>query len=69
MGRPFNEKFASVRWETNEEHLQAWKEGRTGVPIVDAAMRQCKVMGMSTCPHDASLKADAIQDGCTIALG
>ncbi|EIN10414.1 hypothetical protein PUNSTDRAFT_119399 [Punctularia strigosozonata HHB-11173 SS5] len=45
MGRPFNEKYADVRWETNEEHLQAWKEGRTGVPIVDAAMRQCRTMG------------------------
>ncbi|KAI1795162.1 DNA photolyase, FAD-binding/Cryptochrome [Ganoderma leucocontextum] len=45
MGRPFQEKYADVRWETNEEHLQAWKEGRTGVPIVDAAMRQANKMG------------------------
>lgn len=44
MGRPFQEKFADVRWET-DEHLQAWKEGRTGVPIVDAGMRQAKMMG------------------------
>lgn len=36
MGRPFSEKFANVKWETNEEHLQAWKDGKTGVPIVDA---------------------------------
>ncbi|KAI0092062.1 DNA photolyase [Irpex rosettiformis] len=45
MGRPFQEKFANVSWETNEEHLQAWKEGRTGVPIVDAGMRQANKMG------------------------
>ncbi|KAM5540439.1 hypothetical protein V8D89_005897 [Ganoderma adspersum] len=45
MGRPFQEKYADVRWETNEEHLQAWKEGRTGVPIVDAVMRQANTMG------------------------
>ncbi|TCD68221.1 hypothetical protein EIP91_011393 [Steccherinum ochraceum] len=45
MGRPFLEKFADVKWETNEEHLQAWKDGRTGVPIVDAAMRQANTMG------------------------
>ncbi|RPD67238.1 hypothetical protein L227DRAFT_538252 [Lentinus tigrinus ALCF2SS1-6] len=45
MGRPFQEKYADVRWETSEEHLQAWKDGRTGVPIVDAAMRQAKEMG------------------------
>lgn len=45
MGRPFQEKFANVSWEVNEEHLQAWKEGRTGVPIVDAGMRQVNTMG------------------------
>ncbi|KAH9943504.1 DNA photolyase, FAD-binding/Cryptochrome [Epithele typhae] len=45
MGRPFQEKYANVQWETNEDHLQAWKEGRTGVPIVDASMRQAREMG------------------------
>lgn len=45
MGRPFQEKFAHVSWETNEAHLQAWKDGRTGVPIVDAGMRQANKMG------------------------
>jgi deoxyribodipyrimidine photo-lyase len=45
MGRPFLEKFANVQWEVNEEKLNAWKDGRTGFPIVDAAMRQCKYMG------------------------
>ncbi|TFK55985.1 hypothetical protein OE88DRAFT_1622403 [Heliocybe sulcata] len=45
MGRPFQEKYANVIWEMNEEHLQAWKEGRTGVPIVDAGMRQLNTMG------------------------
>ncbi|KAH9951658.1 DNA photolyase [Amylocystis lapponica] len=47
MGRPFQEKFAGVRWEAEalENHLQAWKDGRTGVPIVDAAMRQGLAMG------------------------
>ena len=36
MGRPYLEKFADVKWENNEEHLEAWKKGKTGVPIVDA---------------------------------
>ncbi|KAG2141806.1 DNA photolyase, FAD-binding/Cryptochrome [Suillus bovinus] len=45
MGRPFQEKFADVKWEVNEKHLNAWKEGKTGIPIVDATMRQIKVMG------------------------
>lgn len=45
MGRPYQEKFADVKWETNEKHLKAWKEGMTGVPIVDAGMRQLNKMG------------------------
>ena len=28
------------RWRRDAKNLQAWKEGRTGVPIVDAGMRQ-----------------------------
>jgi deoxyribodipyrimidine photo-lyase len=28
------------RWRDDEEALQAWQEGRTGIPIVDAGMRQ-----------------------------
>lgn len=45
MGRPYQEKYADVKWETNQEHLNAWKEGRTGVPIVDAGIRQMNTMG------------------------
>ncbi|KAF8238795.1 hypothetical protein L208DRAFT_1240741 [Tricholoma matsutake] len=61
MGRPFQEKFASVVWEDHQapndtlhdvengckdgEILRKWKEGMTGVPIVDAAMRCIKEMG------------------------
>ena len=36
----FRPKFDALKWENNEEWLAAWKEGRTGYPIVDAAMRQ-----------------------------
>jgi deoxyribodipyrimidine photolyase len=36
MGRPFQEKYADIRWETNKEHFEAWKNGMTGYPIVDA---------------------------------
>jgi deoxyribodipyrimidine photo-lyase len=38
--KPLQERFADFPWTYNEEHLQAWKEGRTGYPIVDAAMRE-----------------------------
>lgn len=47
MGRPFLEKFADVQWEVNEDHLQKWKDGKTGYPIVDAAMRSCNARGKS----------------------
>ncbi|MCC6677207.1 MAG: deoxyribodipyrimidine photo-lyase [Phycisphaerales bacterium] len=40
MGRAFQPATERLRWSDNEEHLEAWKQGRTGVPIVDAGMRQ-----------------------------
>ncbi|ODN84202.1 hypothetical protein L202_00201 [Cryptococcus amylolentus CBS 6039] len=45
MGRPFQEKLADVQWETSESNLQAWKDGKTGYPIVDAAMRALNARG------------------------
>jgi deoxyribodipyrimidine photo-lyase len=47
MGRPFHEKYAGVIWEDESEReaFTRWQEGRTGVPIVDAAMRCLKEMG------------------------
>lgn len=40
MHRAFNLTTEKIRWADNPGHLKAWQEGRTGVPIVDAAMRQ-----------------------------
>lgn len=40
---PLHEKFAAMPWRPLREHasdLIAWQRGRTGVPIVDAGMRQ-----------------------------
>lgn len=36
----FNTKFDKFPWQQNQEHLQAWQKGNTGVPIVDAGMRE-----------------------------
>ncbi|MGH2415766.1 MAG: FAD-binding domain-containing protein, partial [Microcystaceae cyanobacterium] len=41
----FRAPFKNFPWENNEEHFQAWCEGRTGYPIVDAAMRQINELG------------------------
>ncbi len=35
----FNEKYKDLKWEGKEAHFQAWCEGQTGYPIIDAAMR------------------------------
>lgn len=40
MHRAFKPETERIRWSDNEAHFEAWKEGRTGVPIVDAAQRQ-----------------------------
>ena len=31
-----------IEWVDDEDHLQAWKDGETGYPIVDAGMRQLR---------------------------
>lgn len=38
--RAFQPATEAIEWNDNEAHFQAWCEGRTGVPIVDAGMRQ-----------------------------
>jgi len=35
-----NPRFANFNWAENAEHLRAWQRGRTGVPVVDAGMRE-----------------------------
>ncbi|MGZ9220908.1 MAG: cryptochrome/photolyase family protein [Anaerolineales bacterium] len=41
----FNRSLASIQWRNNEDEFEAWKEGRTGVPVMDAGMRQLKETG------------------------
>ena len=40
MNLPQNMKFDFVHWEDDEEGWKKWCEGKTGVPWVDAGMRQ-----------------------------
>lgn len=42
---PFKRELADLQWQTHPQHWQAWCVGRTGVPIVDAAMRQLNATG------------------------
>ncbi|MDQ1146650.1 deoxyribodipyrimidine photo-lyase [Bacillus sp. SORGH_AS 510] len=37
---PLRKEFAFFPWEEREDEWAAWKEGRTGYPIIDAGMRE-----------------------------
>jgi len=39
----FNSK--NIRWNENKQHFEAWCNGETGVPIIDAAMRDLNKTG------------------------
>jgi deoxyribodipyrimidine photo-lyase len=41
----FIKKYDAVKWNNNEEFFNKWKQGKTGFPIVDAAMRQLNIIG------------------------
>ena len=42
---PFQKQYRHFKWETNQNHFVAWKNGQTGYPIVDAAMRSLSATG------------------------
>lgn len=44
-GHAFHEQYDNILWPGESEHLQAWKLGQTGFPIVDAAMRCLNATG------------------------
>ncbi|MCF8365681.1 MAG: DNA photolyase family protein [Bacteroidales bacterium] len=41
----FKPKYDNVRWVNDENQFEAWCEGKTGYPIVDAGMRQLNETG------------------------
>jgi deoxyribodipyrimidine photo-lyase len=41
----FQERMRGLEWHDEPELLEAWKTGRTGYPLVDAAMRQLAATG------------------------
>jgi deoxyribodipyrimidine photo-lyase len=42
---PLREQFEKLPWRTSKKDLAAWQRGQTGVPIVDAGMRQLWQLG------------------------
>ena len=45
VGSAFKPAYDAVRWDDWPAGLAAWQDGRTGYPLVDAAMRQLKHSG------------------------
>lgn len=45
LGHAFNAKYDALTWDTNARYFNAWKNGTTGFPIVDAGMRQLNETG------------------------
>lgn len=41
----FRREFDALQWEDDEAGFRAWCEGRTGYPLVDAAMRELNASG------------------------
>jgi len=45
VGHAFKPEYDAITWENWPEGLAAWRESRTGYPLVDAAMRQLQHCG------------------------
>lgn len=45
FGSAFKEKYNNLPWENDKKKFNAWCEGKTGFPIVDAGMRQLNKTG------------------------
>jgi len=43
--KSFQMKYDTIKWIQNINHLELWKKGETGYPIVDACMRQLNKTG------------------------
>lgn len=44
-GRAFKPEYDLIKWRNNEKEFEAWCNGRTGYPIVDAGMRELNETG------------------------
>ena len=42
---PFRPEYAAIEWRNDEGEFEKWKQGQTGYPIVDAAMREINATG------------------------
>jgi len=45
LGKAFKKEYELIPFENNPDYFKAWTEGKTGYPIVDAAMKQLNQTG------------------------
>lgn len=45
LSKSFKPKYDRIEWRNNEKEFQAWCEGKTGYPLVDAGMRELNKTG------------------------
>jgi len=44
-GLAFRKEYDHIQWRNNEVEFEAWKQGKTGYPMVDAGMRELNQTG------------------------
>ena len=45
VGNSFKKEYDTIKWRNNEKEFDAWCNGQTGYPIVDAGMRELNTTG------------------------
>jgi len=45
VNKSFKPQYDLIEWETNENHFQAWCDGKTGYPLVGSGMRELNKTG------------------------
>ena len=45
VGQSYQPKYKNLKWKNDKKQIELWKQGNTGFPLVDAAMRQMNSTG------------------------
>ncbi len=45
IGNPLKDAYGRIKWDDDAKYFTAWKDGKTGYPVVDAGMRQLNTTG------------------------
>jgi deoxyribodipyrimidine photo-lyase len=45
IDQPFDARYSALEWNQDERAFAAWRDGETGIPVSDAAMRELRATG------------------------